>query len=57
MDILSRIIKRYDVVAIQEVRSKEQNVIPALLNLVNDADTKYDYVISERLGRTASKEQ
>ncbi len=57
MNMLSRIIKRYDVVAIQEVRSKEQNVIPSLLNLVNDIDTKYDYIISERLGRTTSKEQ
>ena len=57
MNILAKIIKRYDIVAIQEVRSKEQNVIPALLNLVNDADTQYDYVISERLGRTTSKEQ
>jgi len=57
MDILSRIIKRYDVVAIQEIRSKEQNVIPTLLSYVNDADTEYDYIISERLGRTGSKEQ
>jgi len=57
MDVLSKIIKKFDIVAIQEVRSKEQNVIPALLNLVNDADTRYDYVISERLGRTGSKEQ
>lgn len=57
MDMLSRIIRRYDVVAIQEVRSKEQNIIPSLLSLVNDADTRYDYAISERLGRTASKEQ
>jgi len=57
MNTLSRIIKRHDVVAIQEVRSKEQNVIPTLLSYVNDADTKYDYIISERLGRTGSKEQ
>ena len=57
MDVLSKIIKKFDIVAIQEVRNKEQNVIPTLLNLVNDADTKYDYVISERLGRTGSKEQ
>lgn len=44
-------------VAIQEVRSKEQNVIPTLLSYVDDADTEYDYIISERLGRTGSKEQ
>ena len=57
MNTLFKIIRRYDVVAIQEVRSKEQNVIPALLNLVNDENTEYDYVLSERLGRTTSKEQ
>ncbi|HUV60385.1 MAG TPA: endonuclease/exonuclease/phosphatase family protein [Desulfatiglandales bacterium] len=57
MDIISKIIKRYDVVAIQEVRSKEQNVIPTLLSYVNDANTNYDYIISQRLGRTGSKEQ
>ncbi|MBA7503859.1 Deoxyribonuclease [subsurface metagenome] len=57
MDTISEIIKRHDVVAIQEVRSKEQNVIPTLLNYVNDANTNYDYIISQRLGRTGSKEQ
>jgi len=57
MDIISKIIKKYDVVAIQEVRSKEQNVIPTLLSYVNDANTNYDYIISQRLGRTGSKEQ
>lgn len=57
MKIISRIVKGYDLVAIQEVRSKEENVIPTLLNYVNDKNTKYDYIISERLGKTGSKEQ
>ncbi|MBU0477833.1 endonuclease/exonuclease/phosphatase family protein [bacterium] len=57
MQIISKIVKRYDLVAIQEVRSTEQNVIPTLLNYINDANTKYDYIISERLGRSTSKEQ
>ncbi|MFH1825046.1 MAG: endonuclease/exonuclease/phosphatase family protein [Candidatus Firestonebacteria bacterium] len=57
MQIISKIVKQYDLVAIQEVRSTEQNVIPTLLNYINDANTKYDYIISERLGRSTSKEQ
>jgi len=57
MQTISKIIKRYDLVAIQEVRSIKDNIIPTLLNYVNNANTKYDYVISERLGRTGSKEQ
>lgn len=57
MRTLAQIIRRYDIVAIQEVRSEEQDVIPALLKYVNDGNIKYDYLTSERLGRTGSKEQ
>lgn len=57
MEILARIVRRYDIVAIQEVRSKKQDVIPALLEYVNADGHKYDYLISARLGRTGSKEQ
>jgi len=57
MDVLSKVIKRYDVVAIQEVRSKKQNVIPTLLSYMNNTGASYDYIISDRLGRTRSKEQ
>lgn len=57
MRTLAKIIRRFDVVAIQEVRSEEQDVIPTLLRYVNDGNVKYDYVISKRLGRTGSKEQ
>ena len=57
MSMLAKIVRNFDVVAIQEVRSTEENVISALLSYVNSAGNKYDYVISKRLGRTGSKEQ
>jgi deoxyribonuclease-1-like protein len=57
MEILARTIRQFDVVAIQEVRSKSQDVVPALVKLVNSAGGKYDFVIGERQGRTTSKEQ
>jgi len=57
MDMLAKIIKRYDIVAIQEIRSAKGYVIPSLLSHINKGDLKYDYVISKRLGRTESKEQ
>lgn len=57
MKTISRIVKEYDLIAIQEVRSKKQDIIPALLSYVNDADTNYDYIISKRLGTTNIKEQ
>jgi endonuclease/exonuclease/phosphatase family metal-dependent hydrolase len=57
MRTLAKIIRRFDVVAIQEIRSTQNNVMPTLLSYVNKTSPKYAYIISERLGRTGSKEQ
>jgi endonuclease/exonuclease/phosphatase family metal-dependent hydrolase len=57
MDILARIIRQFDVTAIQEVRAKDQDIIPRFVELVNATGRRYDYVIGPRLGRTSSKEQ
>jgi deoxyribonuclease-1-like protein len=55
MDYIVQIIKNFDIVAIQEIRSKEQDVIPTLVAKLYD--DVWDFRISERLGRTSSKEQ
>lgn len=57
MQTLAQIVRRFDVVAIQEVRSKEQNVLPTFLEFVNADGSRYDFVIGPRQGRTVSKEQ
>ncbi len=57
MNILAQIARRFDVLAIQELRSKEQDVIPRFLELVNADGRRFDYIIGPRLGRTSSKEQ
>jgi exonuclease III len=57
MDVLAKIIHTYDVVAIQEIRDKDQTALPKLVNLTNTNDYDYVYIVSERLGRTTSKEQ
>lgn len=57
MDILVKVIRRFDVVAVQEVRSKDQSVLPKFVEMINAQGAHYDYVIGPRLGRTSSKEQ
>jgi len=57
MDILADIIHTYDIIAIQEIRDASQTALPALVDLVNIDGSQYSYVVSERLGRTTSKEQ
>ncbi len=57
MDILSDIICRYDIVAIQKIRDSSGTAILDLMEKVDKKNPSYAYVISERLGRTSSKEQ
>ena len=57
MNVLAEIVRRFDVVAIQEVRAKDQTVVPRFVEMVNSNGAQYDYVIGPRLGRTSSKEQ
>ncbi len=55
--ILAEVIRKFDLVAIQEIRSQQQDVMPRLQKLVNADGHKYDFVIGPRLGRTSSQEQ
>ncbi|MCD4844968.1 MAG: endonuclease/exonuclease/phosphatase family protein [Methanosarcinales archaeon] len=58
MEIVSKIIRNYDIVAIQEIRDASQTTMPKLKEKVNHKQEHlYDFIISERLGRTTSKEQ
>ena len=58
MGVLSRIIRNYDVIAVQEIRDESQTALPLLRDDINSMGSpQYDYVVSERLGRTTSKEQ
>ncbi|KAG9335545.1 hypothetical protein JZ751_004512 [Albula glossodonta] len=56
MHTLIRILSRCDVSLLQEVRDSKVKAIPRLLGVLNRYDEKchYDYVASERLGRTES---
>ncbi len=57
VELLARVVRNFDVVAIQEVRAKSDEVIPAFVRAVNASGSRYDYVIGPREGRTSSKEQ
>ncbi|QDT38612.1 endonuclease/exonuclease/phosphatase family protein [Stratiformator vulcanicus] len=57
MRILADTIRRYDVVAIQEIRSKDPAPVHELVRLVNATGRSYDVALGPRLGRTSSKEQ
>ncbi|MCG8583575.1 MAG: endonuclease/exonuclease/phosphatase family protein [Pirellulales bacterium] len=57
MDVLAQVVRKFDVIAIQELRSKDENVVPRFVDLINSEGRHYDYVVGPRLGRSSSKEQ
>lgn len=57
MDVLSSVVRQFDIVAVQEVRAKHADVLPRFVALINQDGSQYDYVLGPRLGRTTSKEQ
>lgn len=54
MSMITKVCRNFDIIAIQEIRSIDQNVIPTLLDSLG---SDWSFVISTRLGRTSSKEQ
>jgi deoxyribonuclease-1-like protein len=54
---LADIVRKFDIVAIQEVRSQNEYLIPNFVQLVNQPGRHYDHVIGPRVGRMVSKEQ
>jgi endonuclease/exonuclease/phosphatase family metal-dependent hydrolase len=57
MQVLAETVRRFDLVAIQEVRSTTDDILPRFVELINSTGRHYDFVIGPRLGRTNSKEQ
>jgi endonuclease/exonuclease/phosphatase family metal-dependent hydrolase len=54
---LAEIVRQFDVVAVQEVRARNQDVVARLVDVVNTTGRQYDFVLGPRLGRTNSQEQ
>ncbi|XP_066526850.1 deoxyribonuclease-1-like 1 [Hoplias malabaricus] len=56
---LTRIVSRCDVCLLQEVRDQKKKAIPQLIRSLNNFDTnyQYDYVSSDRLGRTPTYQE
>ena len=57
MNILAKIVRRFDIVAIQELRTTDPSVMANFIRLINSEGGAYQFVIGPRQGRTDSKEQ
>ncbi len=57
VSVLVQIVRQFDIVAIQEIRSKSDDVMARFLAAINSDGSRYNFLIGPRLGRTNSTEQ
>ncbi len=57
IETVAKILRQYDIVALQEICTKQQDLLPLLIERINQSDRRFDYVIGPRVGRTDNKEQ
>ena len=57
VEILARVVRKFDIIAIQEVRAKSDDILPRFVQAVNADGSRYAHFIGPREGRTVSKEQ
>jgi endonuclease/exonuclease/phosphatase family metal-dependent hydrolase len=57
VNVMARIIRGFDVIAVQEIRDSAGTAIDTLAAAVDSTGVDYEYVIGPREGRTSSKEQ
>lgn len=50
LEILARIVRNFDVVALQDISSRQRDTLPRMLDRINQSDRKYDYCIGPRVG-------
>ncbi|HAN98183.1 MAG TPA: endonuclease/exonuclease/phosphatase [Planctomycetaceae bacterium] len=54
---LSQVLQQFDIVALQEITSKDPRAIEQLLAWVNRDEPRFDIIAGPRIGRTAQQEQ
>ncbi|QDV57337.1 endonuclease/exonuclease/phosphatase family protein [Rosistilla oblonga] len=57
VEVLAAVVRQFDIVAIQEVRAKADNILPDFVSAINADGSRYSFLIGPRLGRSNSKEQ
>lgn len=54
---LARVVRRFDIVAVQQVASIERDLIPRLVESINEGQNRYDYVMGDPVGPKDRPEQ
>lgn len=54
---LARVVRRFDIVALQQIASLERDLVSRLVDVINQGDPRYDYVLGKPTGPEDRPEQ
>jgi deoxyribonuclease-1-like protein len=57
VESIAKLIRLFDVVAIQHIQSRQHNILPDLIDKVNQSDRRYEYCIGPRVGPEGAQQQ
>lgn len=56
-EMLGRLLSQFDIVALQDIRSRRDDVLPELMAQLNSTGRKFDFMVGPRVGRGDRREQ
>lgn len=57
VESIAMLIRKFDVVAVQHIQSRHQNILPEFIDKVNLSDRRYEYCIGPRVGPEGNQQQ
>ena len=54
---VSKVVRRYDIIALQQIASIERDLVPRLIDVINGTEHRYDYVMGSATGPRGRQEQ
>ncbi len=54
---VARVVRQFDIVALQQVASIERDLVPRLVDAINEGQNRFDYVIGQPVGPSDRPEQ
>jgi deoxyribonuclease-1-like protein len=56
VESISRMLRQYDVIAIQHIQARQHSALPELIDKVNEGDRRYEYCLGPKVGPEGSQQ-
>jgi len=57
LELTSRLLNQFDLIALQGIRTRRDDILPELVQLLNKSGRKFDFMVGPRVGRSEQREQ